>query len=75
MSVDTAQPAKTIGAHTHSLKIWQYDAARIAHDYVLDVAVSVDKHPHLAMNLVRRFRQLAREFLRYDLPWWDPPLI
>ena len=46
--------AKTVGAHSHTFQIRQHDAASVADDHVLDVAVAIDEHADLTMNLLEQ---------------------
>jgi hypothetical protein len=73
--VQTAQPAKAIGAHSHALQIRKHNAASIPDDYVFYIAVAIHENSNLSANLVRSLRKLARKLLSDDLAWRDSPRV
>jgi len=75
MGVKAPQPAKPICAHSYTFEVRQHDASGVANNDVLDVTVSIYKHPYLTVNLVRCFRELARKLLGDYLARRDPPLV
>ena len=75
MRVKTAQPAKAVCAHADALQIRQHNAAGVADDDVLDITVAIDQDADLAIDFVRCFRELPREFLRDDLARRDAPVV
>ncbi len=75
MRVKTPQPAETLLAYAHALEVGQHDRARVAYDYVLDVARAIHQHAYLPAYFVRDFRELPRELLRDDLVRRDAPVV
>ncbi|MEK6301362.1 MAG: hypothetical protein AABO41_11615 [Acidobacteriota bacterium] len=73
--VKTAQPAKTIRAHTNALQVGKNNAVGVSNDDVLDVSVSIDQYAYLPVELVRCFRELTGEFLSDDLTRRNAPLV
>ncbi len=65
--VDGAQAAETPLADARALEVGPLDAARVADDDRLDVALAVDERADLAPRLVRKLGELARELGRNDL--------
>jgi hypothetical protein len=65
--VDGAQAAEAPLADAGALEVWPLDAARVADDDRLDVALAVDERADLPPRLVRELGELARELGRDDL--------
>jgi hypothetical protein len=65
--VDGAQAAEATLADARALEVGPLDAARVADDDRLDVALAVDERADLAPRLVRELGELARELGRDDL--------
>ena len=74
MGMQAAQAPKAPFAYTNAFQVWKHDTPGVAHYHVFDVALAVDQHANLTVNLVRQFGQLSRELLRYDLARCDSPL-
>ena len=65
--VDGAQAAEAVLADARALEVGPLDAARVADDDGLDVALAVDERADLPARLVRKLGELARELGRDDL--------
>jgi hypothetical protein len=65
--VDGAQAAEAPLADARALQVGPLDAARVADDDRLDVALAVDERADLPPRLVRKLGELARELGRDDL--------
>jgi hypothetical protein len=65
--VDGAQAAEAPLADARALEVGPLDAARVADDDGLDVALAVDERAYLPPRLVRELGELARELGRDDL--------
>jgi hypothetical protein len=50
--VDCAQAAEALGGDARALQVGPFDAARVADDDVLDVALAVDERADLSARLV-----------------------
>ena len=65
--MDGAQAAEAPLADARALEVGPLDAARVADDDRLDVALAVDERADLPPRLVRKLGELARELGRDDL--------
>jgi len=65
--VDGAQAAESPLADARTFEVGPLDAARVADDDRLDVALAVDERADLPPRLVRKLGELARELGRDDL--------
>ncbi|HEX7316047.1 MAG TPA: hypothetical protein VF297_19220 [Pyrinomonadaceae bacterium] len=65
--MDGAQATEAPLADARALEVGPLDAARVADDDRLDVALAVDEGADLPPRLVREFGELARELGRDDL--------
>ncbi|MFL6254477.1 MAG: hypothetical protein ACJ74T_05620 [Pyrinomonadaceae bacterium] len=73
--MDGAQAAKASLADARALEVGPLDAACVADDDRLDVALAVDERADLAPRLVRKLGELARELGRDDLLRRDAPRV
>ena len=73
--MDGAQAAEAPLADARALEVGPLDAARVADDDRLDVALAVDERADLPPRLVRELGELARELGRDDLLRRDAPRV
>jgi hypothetical protein len=73
--VDGAQAAEAALADARALEVGPLDAARVADDDRLDIALAVDERADLPPRLVRKLGELARELGRDDLLRRDAPRV
>jgi hypothetical protein len=65
--VDGAQAPEATFADARALEVGPFDAARVADDDRLDVALAINERAYLSARLMRKLRELARELWRDDL--------